>query len=136
MARPTNLDAFIYSWSIEYLSVAEYPSLRLTIISAPEVNPPPGPGPHYVSWAETSSMFDPEVTNGLNEQILAVDPADDRLNEVWLLPLCYRKGETAGYQIVALQNKNAVIPIVATEVWESIKGLIVQGGSEPSDPCP
>lgn len=158
---------FYYSWSLRYLDFAAHPPVDgmnvplafyttwnfdllvptadvlsgLVLVAAPEVVPPPGPGPYYLPWDQAAPQLEVDrlleaQQQGSHPQILVLDPTDDRVQDWGLLPICTPGGSIAGYEVVALADDRLPVPLVAEARWEIIRGGVYypSAGGEPA--CP
>lgn len=168
MPRPASPD-FYYSWALRYLDFAANPpadavsvpltfyttwnlDLRiptrhdltgLVLVSAPEVNPPPGPEPYYLPWEQAASRLADDrlleaQRRGSRPQMLVLDAADDRVQAWGLLPICTPAGSIAGYEVVSLAGPNhaSPVPLVEDARWETIREGVYYPSTGGEPVCP
>lgn len=134
MPRP-NSSQFYYSWAVRYLSLADERLPYVTMVSTPEVDPPPGPSPAYLSWEEAEPQLTLDALPELEVRVFVLERADDRVAGWGLLPVCTPDRDTiAGYELVAVLNSDQPVPLVDAERWARIADAVVWDGMEAR--CP
>lgn len=122
---------FYYSWAVQYLSLAGADLPRVTMVSAPEVDPPPGPAPAYLRWADAAPQLESTALPALDRRVFVLERADDRVAGWGLLPICTPDDDgIAGYEVVAVLNSDQPVPLVDAARWERIDGAVVWDGME------
>ncbi len=122
-----NSPAFYYSWAVRYMALAE--GRDITMVSHPDVDPPPGPSPAYLRWSEAAPELVPTAMMENDRQIWVLDWADDRIQGWGLLPVCVPDSDTiAGYEVVAVIDDGAPAPLVEAGRWEAIHEFVVFDG--------
>lgn len=131
----SNSADFYYSWAVQYLALAEPDLPAISAVAPPEVDPPPGPPPAYLSWDDASPQLTREGLADGDPRVFALDRADDRLAGRGLLPICAADGETiAGYEVVAVLNSGQPTPIIDADRWAAVERYVVWG--EQPAVCP
>jgi hypothetical protein len=127
--------AFYYSWAVRYLALAARPPVELTVVTPEQVNPPPGPAPYYLAWADAAPQLEPDALLANGRQILLLDPGDERAAAWGLLPICTPDGESiAGYEVVAVREGGSIQPLMGASRWEAVRESVVFFGEAAS--CP
>jgi hypothetical protein len=127
-----NSPAFYYSWAVRYTSLAENLPLDLSLIAAPEVDPPPGPEPTYIPWSAAEDALILDAMREGDQQVFVLDWADDRFEGWGLLPVCVPDTDTiAGYEVAAVMEDGHPTPLVDPARWAAIESYVVFDGSEP-----
>jgi hypothetical protein len=127
--------AFYYSWAVRYLALAAHPTVELTVVTPEQVNPPPGPAPYYLAWADAAPQLEPEALLAGGKQVLLVDPGDERAAAWGLLPICTADGESiAGYEVIAVRQGDSISPLVGESRWNDMRGSVVFYGEAAN--CP
>lgn len=112
--------SFIYSWAVKYALFESGRAGQVVIVTPPEVDPAPGPGPYYRRWADIAAEITPQALSESGLTIFSVDWADDRLADIGLLPICTDEGVIAGYQAAAVRLDGEIHPLVDAATWERI----------------
>jgi hypothetical protein len=134
MPHPNSAD-FYYSWAVQYLALAEADLPNIRAVAPPEVDPPPGPPPAYISWDDAAPELTPEALADGDPHVFVLDRADDRLTGLGLLPICTGDGETiAGYEVVATLEGGQPVPSIDAERWAEVERYVVWG--EQPAVCP
>jgi hypothetical protein len=127
--------AFYYSWAVRYLALAARPPVELTVVTPEQVNPPPGPAPYYLAWADAAPQLEPDALLASGRQVLLIDSGDERAADWGLLPICTAEGESiAGYEVVAVRQGETISPLVTGSRWDEVRESVVFGGEAAS--CP
>lgn len=123
-----NSPAFYYSWAVRYLSLAEADLPFVSVVSAPEVDPPPGPPPAYLRWEEVAPQLQGAALRSFDRRLFVLDPSDDRAAEWGLLAVCTPDGDAiAGYEVVAVLQSDEFTPLVSDERWQPIRDYVAAG---------
>ncbi len=131
-----NSPAFYYSWAVRYTSLAENLPPDLSLVAAPEVDPPPGPEPTYIPWSAAADALTIDALKNGDQQIFVLDWADDRFEGWGLLPICVPDTDSiAGYEVAAVMEDGHPTPLVDLARWAAIESHVVFDGSEPFE-CP
>ncbi len=130
-----NSPAFYYSWAVEYEMLARdraagLSTPSLVVISAPEVDLPPGPAPYYMRWVEGEPLLTPDALKGTGQQVFVLDWIDTRVINWGLLPVCTREGAITGYEVAAMPGADSQ-PVVLIDParWEQVKAYVTFGGN-------
>lgn len=129
----SNSPAFYYSWAVRYVALAR--GQAISVVSAPEVDPPPGPPPGYIRWADAEGELAPEALIESGRQVFALEWADERLAGLGLLAVCTGGDEIAGYEVVAVERGGEIAPLVDAARWERISGDVAFDGSAAACPA-
>jgi len=133
MPRPSS-PSFIYSWAVRYTAFATDLAPGLRVVAPPEVDPPPGPAPYYVRWADAAPFLSPDALLRNRPEVYVADWADDRLEGWQLLPICTDRGHLAGYRVVAVLIEGEPHPIVDDAAWEAAQPYLFNGKGQAR--CP
>lgn len=123
-----NSGAFYYSWAVRYLSLAEDGLPDVSMISAPEVDPPPGPPPAYIRWPEAEPQLSGDAIRALDHRVFLLDAADERAAEWVLLPVCSAEGSIAGYEVVGTLASDDPQPLVDADRWAEVQNYVLTAG--------
>ncbi|MBN1119983.1 MAG: DUF2723 domain-containing protein [Anaerolineae bacterium] len=127
-----NSPAFYYSWAVRYTSLAENLPPDLSLVAAPEVDPPPGPEPTYIPWSAAEDALILDAMREGDQQVFVLDWADDRFEDWGLLPVCVPDTDAiAGYEVAAVMEDGHPTPLVDSTRWAAIESTVVFDGSEP-----
>lgn len=134
---PAQSPSYYYSWAVRYASLEQ--GLALTMVAPPELDPPPGPPPHYLAWREAAPALAAEALREADMPLYILDPTDLRAEGWWLLPICAPGGTAVGYELVAVGDApgagRELNPLVAEERWASIEESVVPAGHQIAATC-
>ncbi len=122
-----------YSWAVRYTAFTDPRTFDIPLVTPPEIDPPPGPAPYYLRWADVTDQYTPEALalSATRREIYLLDWADPRAADWGLVAICVPgSGAVAGYRVTAAMVGGEVIPLVDDATWSAVSEETVFNSGE------
>jgi hypothetical protein len=132
--------AYYYSYAVPYYALLDGATNFSTVPPYDLAGLPLGDEPLYVPYPEVADFVQPDTLiqaarGGFIPRYFIVDPSESRFNYMGLLPVCVPGGDViAGYEVVAVEMRDELFPLVDSGKWAGIEPWVVFPGKTAA--CP
>jgi hypothetical protein len=126
--------AYYYSYAVPYYALIDGAKNFSTVPPYDLAGLPLGDAPLYVPYPEVADFVQPDTLfqaarSGFMPRYFIADPSEPRFNYMGLMPVCVPASDViAGYEVVAVEMRGEVFPLVNESKWAQIEPWVVFPG--------